>query len=662
MPTAGLFGRMSLTAKLALIIVAVNLAGLAVTVHMLQQSASKTLREDAFVNWTREVQQIGMIAAGGIKWNVPEAIEEAYSGYARSQEHDLRQVIAYNSEKAEMNAWTFEGFDAATGRRDIEAVMGTDPAAATVEDVPLGDGKVTIVVPLEADSQGAPRGYIATVWSTERLAQTGAAFGLQTLVIQGLTLLVVIGVFLVALRGIVTRPLGVLTARIGTLQAGDLQSAVPMQARGDAIGVVAQALETFRISAQDKEAASDEAARQRQAFEGERARNEQESVRVAQSRSEAMERLGSALDRLAKGDLTVHIDDLGTEFSALRDDFNAAVQALAATMSEISETTVSVRGSSGELSGAADDLSRRTEQQAASLEETAAALDQITTTVRGSTERAEAANRIVNEATTGAQMSRKVVQDAIAAMERIEQSSSQISQIIGVIDDIAFQTNLLALNAGVEAARAGEAGKGFAVVAQEVRELAQRSANAAKEIKSLINKSSEEVGAGVSHVNKTGASLEEIERHVLGISGQIAAIVTSAREQSVGLQEINTAVNQLDQATQQNAAMAEQTNAACGTLEEQAATLRRLVERFDTGKPMPAAAAAPAAAHHPVSDRRARQASVAVARPDAAARGHSAGSPARALGRKLATAFAGGGATNGALAMAPVEDDGWTEF
>ncbi|WP_198585848.1 methyl-accepting chemotaxis protein [Pararhizobium haloflavum] len=651
------FKGLSLTAKLASVIVVINLIGLAGTVYFLQQRAATTLREDAFVNWTREVEQIGRIAAGGIKWNVPEAIQEAYGGYASSENHDLRQVVAFNSDKAQLDAWTFPGFEAAPALADIDRVMAGDPTGPVIDDVPEGDGKVTIVVPLEADSQGNPRGYVATVWSTERLSATGAAFGLETLMLQGVCILLVVGAFLFALRMIVSKPLGELTARIGTLEGGDLQSDVPHQHRTDTIGVVAKALDTFRLSAQAKDASDAEAARQRQAFEDERQRNEVESERVSREQGEAMTVVGDALKRLAGGDLTVRISAIGEDFRTLRDDFNAAVDSLAETMGEITETTGAVRNSSGEIATAADDLSRRTEQQAASLEQTAAALDEITQTVRGTTQRAEEANRMVTDATAGAQTSRAVVRDAIAAMERIEASSAQISQIIGVIDDIAFQTNLLALNAGVEAARAGDAGKGFAVVAQEVRELAQRSANAAKEIKGLIHKSTDEVGAGVAHVNKTGVSLEEIEKHVHLISGHISAIVTSAREQSVGLQEINTAVNQMDQVTQKNAAMVEETNAACQSLEEQAGQLRRLVSRFHTegraghGAAPGAVMAEPRGpAVHVVGDSGAAQ---AKARRDE--------SPARALGRRLAGAF-GGGAGAQAAALKPVDDDGWTEF
>ena len=295
----GFFGRMSLTAKLASVIVVVNLIGLATAVLLLQNNASRTLREDAFVNWTREVQQIGSMAAGGIKWNVPEAIEEAYSRYAQSDNHDLRQVVAYNVDREPMVDWTANGFESQYGDADIAQVMETAPTEPVVMEDSHGESIVTIVVPLDADSKGQPRGYIATNWSTERLQAMGVDFGLQTLGIQSVTILFVIGAFLWALRGIVSRPLGNLTARIGALQAGDLDSDIPHRDRTDTIGVVAEALETFRLAAREKEEAEARADAERKGFDAERQRNEAESARVSESQRNAMDVVGSALGRLA---------------------------------------------------------------------------------------------------------------------------------------------------------------------------------------------------------------------------------------------------------------------------------------------------------------------------------------------------------------------------
>ncbi len=335
---------------------------------------------------------------------------------------------------------------------------------------------------------------------------------------------------------------------------------------------------------------------------------------------------------LAEGDLTqtMHGEFRGA-FGELQHNVNATLATLQDTMRQVRQTTGSISGNTNEVRSASDDLSKRTEQQAAALEETSAALDEITAVVRSSSERAQEATVMVTDAKRNAAQSAIVVRNAIEAMGRIEHASSEIGQIINVIDEIAFQTNLLALNAGVEAARAGEAGKGFAVVAQEVRELAQRSATAAKDIKALITKSGDEVQTGVRLVQETGEALSGIEAQVNGINDHIHSIATSAQEQSTGLQEVNTAVNQMDQVTQQNAAMVEETSAATHKLAQEAESLVQLVARFrvDAGSGMPVAVAA-REEHRPVA------------------------SPARRMLGNVARAFGGGGAA--------AQQQNWEEF
>ena len=296
-------------------------------------------------------------------------------------------------------------------------------------------------------------------------------------------------------------------------------------------------------------------------------------------RVENVEQLAHCLNNLANGDLSIDKPFIPS-LDKLRKDFNAASARLKDAMHTVRLNAQAISSGAHEIRTAADDLARRTEQQAASVEETAAALEEITTTVKDSSRRAEDSGRLVGRAKAHADHSGEIVREAITAMDKIDQSSREISSIIGVIDEIAFQTNLLALNAGVEAARAGEAGKGFAVVAQEVRELAQRSAAAAKEIKTLITASGTHVSSGVSLVSKAGEALQEIAGHVQEINQDIVAIVDAAREQSLALGGINQSINSVGQSTQKNAAMVEEQTAASHGLAEEAKALFQLLEQF----------------------------------------------------------------------------------
>ncbi|TCL73692.1 methyl-accepting chemotaxis protein [Rhizobium sp. BK251] len=391
--------------------------------------------------------------------------------------------------------------------------------------------------------------------------------------------LLVGGLYMLRRRAIV--PLSAMRDYMAVLASGDYSREVPYVRRSDEIGEMAQAVTVFRESAEERNEIRRRQDNTREAQVRDDAARAAAKAEEDEERQNVIASLGKGLERLSAGDLTVRLDEPFTAaYEMLREEFNTSVDMLAEAMTEISAATDTVRTGSKEIASGTDDLAQRTEQQAASLEQAASALDEITVTVKTSSERAREASAMMAQTKDSAGRSAAVVRDAVIAMEKIEESSTQIRSITNVIDEIAFQTNLLALNAGVEAARAGEAGKGFAVVAQEVRDLAGRSANLAKEINHLIETSSTQVAAGVSLVNRTGEALNEIDEQVRKVTGLVEAIVRTSSEQSTALSEVNAAVNRMDQVTQRNAAMVQETNGACRELGDEALLLNRLLARF----------------------------------------------------------------------------------
>lgn len=413
-------------------------------------------------------------------------------------------------------------------------------------------------------------GAAATSATLERMAMVGS--GLSVLIF-------VAGIWYFRRRAIT--PLTSISKYMSHLAGGDLTKEVPFGDRVDEIGAMAQSVEIFRQAALERQRMREEAEGLRALAADEQQKRAAVMAEQAEALSHVVETLGAGLARLAQCNIRYTIDDPFTpDFEPLRNDFNNALAAFQTTLVQVLETTQAIHENGLEMRSASDNLSKRTEQQAAALEETSAALEEVAVTVAQASERSTETRKLVAEAKICTEDSGRVVQSAIEAMKNIERSAAEIGQIIGVIDEIAFQTNLLALNAGVEAARAGEAGKGFAVVAQEVRELAQRSAVAAKEIKTLVSNSGQQVNVGVKLVDDTGHALARIDNYVSTIDKNVDAISTAAVEQSAGLKQISIAVNELDQMTQQNAAMVEETTALSHTLSTASTHLSALVNSF----------------------------------------------------------------------------------
>lgn len=361
----------------------------------------------------------------------------------------------------------------------------------------------------------------------------------------------------------ITRPLGGICTGMEAVAAEDFDRDIPEARRSDEIGNIGRTL----VDMGAKLKAAKQAEGERQALQAQQ--------------DEVVERISAGLDQLARGDFSHTIETaFGADHDRLRKNFNKTVSTLNDTMLGVVDAGDSIKTGTADINQSSDDLSQRTEAQAATLEQTAAALEEITASVRSAADGARSVEKITAEAKDEAQRSDAVVQNAVTAMTAIEQSSKQISQIISVIDDIAFQTNLLALNAGVEAARAGEAGRGFAVVASEVRALAQRSSDAAMEIKNLIGNSSQQVDDGVKLVGEAGSALSQIMDRVNTVAQLVSEIAEGAAEQSNGLAEINTGMTQLDQVTQQNAAMVEEASAACTLLNSDADKLNDIMRGF----------------------------------------------------------------------------------
>ncbi|WP_137130378.1 methyl-accepting chemotaxis protein [Rhizobium sp. FY34] len=419
----------------------------------------------------------------------------------------------------------------------------------------------------------------------ERAREHDQTFRLLAITACAVAIAILIG-GLVLFRRLAVTPMRDMGRYMSALTAGDYRAEVPHLNRTDEVGDMAKAVAHFRETAIEKVQLEANSAHQAQQAATERNRQLAAEMERAATLNKVIADLGAGLDRLSRFNIHVTLDEpFQAEFEVLRENFNRSLAVFQETMRRVLGKADEIRANAESLEGSADDLARRTEQQAAALEETAAALDEITSNVTASSSLTRSTRTKSNHARENVGRSAAVVREAIDAMSRIEEASQRIGSITGLIDEIAFQTNLLALNAGVEAARAGEAGKGFAVVAQEVRALAQRSANAAKEINALIGHSTREVAGGVELVSRTGQALEEIESEIASIAVDIETIAQGTAEQTDVLQAINTSVNQMDQITQKNAAMVEEMNAATHSLTDEVGEMVGLVSQF-VRKPM----------------------------------------------------------------------------
>ena len=482
-----------------------------------------------------------------------KAFEKEAEGFATTRKDDQKARLAtLKEEVADLN-----------DKRFAELIrLARDPATRMRAQEISGRKQLSKVRQIVGEMQKAASGYITEQQAEMEAANTSA---MTTLWVGAAFAILCAGALGWLLSNVIARPITNMTSVMGRLAAGDTSVQIPGTGRTDEIGSMAAAVNVFRDTAIAEEK-----------FKAEKARTDAEQQRVVSE-------VGDGLGRLAAGDLRAELKDFPAAYAKLQDDFNGAVSELRSAMTSIAAATANIHGGSGEISQASDDLSRRTEQQAASLEETAAAMTEITATVQNSASGANQANKLVLATQADAQESSKVVSDAVAAMAEIEKSSQEITKIIEVIDKIAFQTNLLALNASVEAAHAGEAGRAFAVVANEVRALAQRSADAAQEIGTLISNSSKQVEGGVALVGEAGKALGRIIGSVDEVSGLVSQIAMAADQQSSALAQVNTAITEMDKVTQQNAAMVEESNAAARSLTDEATGLTRLVGRFDTG-------------------------------------------------------------------------------
>lgn len=528
------------------------------TTRSVVQEASKTVEASADA------------LAKPIRFKATPKIEETVQGLMTSAGDSGTKVVVLD---AEGNLLSDSGEAEAI---ETELVNMATASLESGEGIIAKDG-LWVAQPVFSAPGGAVIGVLAMAWNADAALDAAYWQKLKILATAAIVFGAMMAIALFLFQRVLGRPLAEIGKTVKRISGGDLDSLGGLENRGDEFGRIGRHLAVMTETL--KEAA----------------RAEDERRLEAENQAKVVGELSTQLSLLSQGNLSASIDEQFPEqYEQLRADFNASVENLGKTISQVVHAAQSIKNGTSEISQASFDLSHRTESQAATLEETAAALDELTASVKSAADGAKKVEETMSDARSDAEQNRKVVEAAVTAMTEIEESSNRISQIIGVIDDIAFQTNLLALNAGVEAARAGDSGKGFAVVASEVRSLAQRSSEAAMEIKTLITDSSKQVERGVDLVGKAGDALGGIVFQVAAISEQISVIAEGSAQQSIGLNEINIGVSQLDQVTQQNAAMVEQATAATQTLSSDTEHLSGLVSKFIVaGLPATAPSSAP---------------------------------------------------------------------
>lgn len=610
-----------------------------ITIHQLEQA----------INFERSVRnglQMAEHPAAKEEFEKSVLVFEQLTGKIEKEFSEISQLAkhATATSVSEEDRREFKAVSDTLAKLEIEHVDYDRLAIEAFKSLHAGDVShaMSLLPKIEAEEEDLDHGLenvlIKVESFTERAATTAEhheqAAEKILLALALLALIAGAGMSYVLVRKSVTRPLAQIVDGLDALNRDDMSVEVEV-INNDEIGTVAEAYAVFRqnmIKAREIEA---EQKRQDELNEAEKVRIQEETI--ATERKVVTDSFGKALSSLATKNFSYRITDaLPEAYQQLKDDFNNTVENLSATIEQIGSASHQILAGTTEINSAADNLASRTEQQAANVEETSAAVSDTTTAMKTSGEKASLARELVAGTKNNAEKSGEVVSKAIEAMGKIEASAEKITNIIAVIDEISFQTNLLALNAGVEAARAGESGKGFAVVATEVRELAQRSANAAKEIKQLINSSSLDVGAGVSLVNETGEALETIVSGVKQINDHISGISDAVNEQATGLAEISQSIDNIDQGTQQNAAVAEESSAASKLLAEEVTRINDMLRAFDTGKGT--AKASP----EPVNENIKQQPS-----------------PARALTKKVAKSLTAGTAANSAAA---VDNEDWQDF